>query len=312
MSLLAGDLGGTKTILRLFTESGRILREKMYRSGEYVNFDGILRDFLQDGPAEIRKACLAVAGPVLGETARVTNLPWVLECQSLATAHRMQEVRLVNDFYGVAASLAKLEPDDLVVLNPGQEERYTAKAVIGAGTGLGEAIVAWAGDHWTIIPSEGGHSDFGPNDTLQDELLVHLRGIYHHASWERVVSGLGIVNIYSFLHERAGRGIPAIESAAQVESLADEGDQEAMATMDLFIDAYGAEAGNLALKALARGGVYIAGGIATKNLDRLTDGRFMRAFTNKGRFGGLLKTIPVYVIMNEKAGLIGACELAAV
>lgn len=312
MSLLGGDLGGTKTILRLFTESGRILREKIYRSGEHVNFDEILRDFLQDGPAEIRKACLAVAGPVLGETARVTNLPWVLECSSLAAAYRIQEVRLVNDFYGVAASLAKLEPDDLVVLNRGREERYTSKAVIGAGTGLGEAIVAWSGDHWTIIPSEGGHSDFGSNDPLQDELLVHLRKRYGHASWERVVSGMGIVDIYAFLLERAGRGTSTIENAAQVEMLADEGDDEAMATMDLFIDAYGAEAGNLALKALARGGVYVAGGIANKNLDRLSDGRFMRAFTNKGRFSALLETIPVYVIMNEKAGLIGACELAGV
>lgn len=312
MSLLGGDLGGTKTLLRLFTESGRVLREKKYRSGEHAEFDEILHDFMGDAPVEIRTACLAVAGPVLGHSARVTNLPWILDSMTLAATHRIQEVRLVNDFYGVAASLAKLEPSDLVVLNPGQEERYTTKAVIGAGTGLGEAIVAWAGDHWTIIPSEGGHSDFGPNDPIQDELLVHLRGRYHHASWERVVSGLGIVDIYSFLHERAGRGVSPVESAAQIESLADEGDQEAMATMDLFIDAYGAEAGNLALKALARGGVYIAGGIATKNLDRLSDGRFMRAFTNKGRFGGLLKMIPVYVIMNEKAGLIGACELAAV
>ncbi len=310
MTLLGGDLGGTKTILRLFSESGTTIREKLYASGDFTSFDAIVTDFLRDQSEPVQKACFAVAGPILHGTAQVTNLPWTLSALELAHSHGIGEVRLVNDFYGVAASLSELGNDDLVVLNEGKRELGSARAVLGAGTGLGQAIVAPAGDFWTIIPSEGGHSDFAPATPLQDELLVFLRGKYGHVSWERVVSGLGIVDLHEFMMKRAGRVKPRVEEAVQVEQLAEERDPEAMAAMDLFIDAYGAEAGNLALKALARGGVYIAGGIATKNLDRLTDGRFQRAFSNKGRFSELLSTIPVYVIMNAKAGLIGACALA--
>lgn len=310
MNLLGGDLGGTKTVLRLFTNAGVILAEEMYRSTEHGTFDEILHHFLQHRNENVQRACFAVAGPIIGETAQVTNLPWTLSSPALASTHDIGNVRLINDFYGVAASLSELGPDDLVVLNEGTRERLGARAVLGAGTGLGEAIVAWAENHWTILQSEGGHSDFGPSNRLQDELLVHLRELYGHVSWERVVSGLGIVDLYEFLRIRDGLEPSAIEEAADVESLADQGDAEAVAAMNLFIEAYGAEAGNLALKAFARGGVYIAGGIATKNLDRLTDGRFFRAFTNKGRFSELLESIPVYVIMNEKAGLIGACTLA--
>lgn len=310
MSLLGGDLGGTKTILRLFTESGMTIREALYPSGDHASFDEIVSDFLRDERDGVLKACFAVAGPILHGTAQVTNLPWNLNARELERTHGIGEVRLVNDFYGVAASLPELAGDDVVVLNEGQHEPASAKVVLGAGTGLGQAIVAPAGDYWTIIPSEGGHSDFGPANPLQDELLVFLRNKYGHVSWERVVSGLGIVDIHEFMMMRAGRVKPRVEEAFQVEQLADERDPEAMAAMDLFIEAYGAEAGNLALKALARGGVYIAGGIATKNLDRLSDGRFLKAFANKGRFSELVETIPVYVIMNAKAGLIGACALA--
>lgn len=311
MILLGGDLGGTKTALRLFDEAGRILREERYPSTEYETFDGILREFL-DGTGEVENACFAVAGPILGDSAHVTNLPWVLRTFDLESSHPIRHVRLVNDFYGVAASLAELTAEDLVTLNVGRPDRRGARAVLGAGTGLGEAIVSWAEDHWTIIPSEGGHADFGPANPLQDELLVHLRRRYGHVSWERVVSGLGIVDLFDFLREREGLGASGVSDASEVEGLADDGDPLATSAMDLFIDAYGAEAGNLALKAFARGGVYIAGGIATKNLDRLTDGRFFRAFRDKGRFTELLETIPVYIIMNEKAGLIGACSLAGI
>lgn len=310
MNLLAGDLGGTKTLLRLFTDSDDILREKRYDSENHAVFDEILADFLGVTPPPIRAACFAVAGPVLGTTAKITNLPWVLDSRTLEATHRIEHVRLVNDFYGVAASLTSLNPDDLLIVNRGKPDATAPRVVIGAGTGLGEAIVSYGAGKWTIIPSEGGHCDFAPANELQDELLVHLRAIYGHVSWERVVSGMGIVDLYAFLRKRSGNEDAASESAAEIAALADDGDREAAAAMDLFIDGYGAEAGNLALKALARGGVYIAGGIAMRNPDRMTDGRFLRAFTAKGRFSDLMKTLPVFLITNSNAGVLGAGNLA--
>jgi glucokinase len=309
--LLAGDVGGTKTLLRLFTagEDPEEDLERRYESAARATFDEILEDFLP-GAQPVDAACFAIAGPVLGNSARVTNLPWSLDAHDLAVRFGIARVRLVNDFYGVAASLPLLVGNDLRVLNTGDPDPASPRAVLGAGTGLGEAIVIPEGDRWLIVPGEGGHSDFAPADELQDQLLRALRGRYGHVSWERILSGNGIVEIYRFLHGREGITVRDDLDPAEIAEAARDGDPLAAASMDLFVSIYGAEAGNLALKVLARGGVYIAGGIAAKNVDRLTDGRFLDAFVTKGRFEPVLRDIPVHVIMNDRAGLLGASELA--
>jgi glucokinase len=310
-TLLAGDVGGTKTLLRLFT-TGNDPREELlrrYESAAHSEFDEILADFLSGAPP-LDAACFAIAGPVLGHSGRVTNLPWSLDARDLEARFGIGRVRLVNDFYGVAASLPLLGGNDLRLLNSGTAEKGSPRAVLGAGTGLGEAIVVPDRDRWLIVPGEGGHSDFAPADELQDQLLKALRARYGHVSWERVLSGQGIVEIHRFLHERAGVTKPDDLEAAAIAEAARDGDPLASASMDLFVSIYGAEAGNLALKALARGGVYIAGGIAAKNIDRLTDGRFLGAFVAKGRFEPVLRDIPVNVITNDRAGVLGASELA--
>lgn len=307
---LAGDVGGTKTLLRLFTAGNDPQEDhfRRYESAAHATFDAILEDFLSGAPP-VDAACLAIAGPVFGRSGTVTNLPWSLDAHDLAVRFGIARVRLVNDFYGVAASLPLLGGDDLRVLNAGSPDVASPRVVLGAGTGLGEAIVVPAGDRWRIVPGEGGHADFAPADELQDQLLGALRGRYGHVSWERVLSGQGIVEIHRFLHEREGVAARDLD-AAEIAAAARQGDPLASASMEMFVSIYGAEAGNLALRALARGGVYIAGGIAAKNIDRLTDGRFLGAFVAKGRFEPVLREIPVHVIMNDRAGLLGASELA--
>lgn len=309
MIRLAGDLGGTKTILKLFETGGRVLREELYASTDYSSFDEILASFLDAG-SRVDGACFAVAGPVVDQQARITNLPWILDAGEIERKHSIDRVWLVNDFYGVAASLPLLTADDSLTLNPGDPDPRGPRAVIGAGTGLGQAIVAAAGDTWIILPTEGGHADFAPANDVQDALLLHLRARYGHVSWERVVSGIGIREVYEFMAELHGVP-PTPGDAADVDRLAESGDTVAGATMDLFVEAYGAEAGNLALKTLPRGGLFIAGGIAARNLDRMTDGRFLESFLAKGRFRNILERIPVHLLTNERAGLIGATRLAA-
>jgi glucokinase len=309
--LLAGDVGGTKTLLRLFSvgeDPGEHL-DRRYESAAHATFDEVLEDFLS-GAQPVDAACLAIAGPIRGDSGRVTNLPWYLDARDLAGRFGIARVRLVNDFYGVAASLPLLGGNDLRTLNSGDPDPASPRAVLGAGTGLGEAIVIPDRDRWLVVPGEGGHSDFAPADELQDQLLRALRGRYGHVSWERVLSGQGIVEIHRFLHERKGGTARDDLDAAEIAQAARHGDPLASASMDLFVSIYGAEAGNLALKALARGGVYIAGGIAAKNIDRLTDGPFLESFVAKGRFEPVLRDIPVHVILNDRAGLLGASELA--
>jgi glucokinase len=311
-TLLAGDLGGTKTLLRLFTigQPAPADVEMRYESSAHATFDAILEHFLSGSPP-VQAACFAIAGPVIGHSARVTNLPWHLDAAELSARFGILRIRLVNDFYGVAASLPLLEQRDLAALNPGAPDPASPRVVLGAGTGLGEAIVVPDRDRWIIVPSEGGHSDFAPADELQDELLRCLRLRYgRHVSWERVLSGQGIIDIDRFLHEREGSSRAAELDAAEIADAARRGDPKASAAMELFVSAYAAEAGNLALKALARGGVYIAGGIAARNLELFTDGRFISSFIAKGRFESLMRDMPVHLITNDRAGLLGASELA--
>ena len=293
MRLLAGDVGGTKTLLRCIDGDGRVLQEARYESAEWATFDALLREFLSRVPGEVDAACFAVAGPVLGDRATVTNVGWTIDAKSLPIAR----VSLINDFYAVALGVRLLDDADLVSLNAGKRDASAPIAILGAGTGLGEAFLIGG----EVVASEGGHADFAPQNDEQAELFRFLHERYGHVSWERVVSGMGLVNIHQFL---GGEEIDAAEIALR----ADHGDARAERAFAIFVDAYGAEAGNMALKVLARGGVFLAGGVAAKNVSRFTDGKFVEAFVRKGRFRELMESVPVDLVVNEEVGLLGAME----
>ena len=301
MRLLAGDIGGTKTLLRCVEDDGSTCAEQRFESTAYPTFEALLGEFLARVPGPIDAACFAVAGPVSGDSADVTNVGWHIEASKLA----IPRVRLINDFYAVALGVPLLEDDDLLSLHRplrgGQRDRSAPMAILGAGTGLGEAIVINGHD---VVPSEGGHADFAPQDEEQARLFLYLHEQLGHVSWERVISGMGLVNIFTFL------GGDESTSPAEIAELAERGDGRAQHTFEIFVDLYGSEAGNLALNVLARGGIFLAGGIAAKNVRWFTDGRFLEAFLRKGRFRGLMETIPVDLITNEEVGLIGAVEEA--
>jgi glucokinase len=309
MRLLAGDVGGTKTLLRCVEADGTVVRTERYESGTWPTFDALLRQFLAEGIPDLEQhpidsACFAVAGPVLGGRAEVTNVGWVMEEKELANAFGIDRVSLINDFYAIGLGVPLLEPGDLLSLQHGQRDRTAPMAILGAGTGLGEALVVNIGGTYHVIPGEGGHADFSPQDEEQARLFLHLQKQYGgHVSSERVISGMGLVNIFTFL------GGDEIE-AAEIAERADAGDPTAVRAFAMFVDAYGAEAGDVALRTLARGGVYLAGGIAAKNTRWFTDGAFVDAFTRKGRFSDVMRTVPVDLILNEQAGLIGAVDRA--
>lgn len=304
MRWLAGDVGGTKTLLTCVEEDGTAVRTERYESGAWRTFDDLLRAFLHAedfGP--ISAACFAVAGPVLNARAEVTNVGWVMEEAALARTFGIPRVSLVNDFYAVGLGVPLLKDSDLLSLQAGERDRTAPIAILGAGTGLGEALVLNLGGKHHVIPGEGGHADFSPQDEEQTRLLLHLQQKYGgHVSTERVVSGMGLVNIHEFLGGDPGT------SAAEIATRADGGDAVAARTMAMFVDAYGAEAGDVGLRVLARGGVYLAGGIAAKNVRWFTDGKFLDAFRRKGRFADVMRSIPVGLIVNEEVGLIGAVE----
>lgn len=287
--ILAGDIGGTKTLLRCGDQ------ERRYESTAWSSFDDLLRDFLRGVTGRIDAACFAVAGPVWGGRAEVTNLHWGMEEEALARDFGIGRVALINDFHAIALGVLELRGADLVSLQTGQRDRTQPIAILGAGTGLGEAYIV----HGQVVSTEGGHCDFAPQDEEQARLFLYLHERYGHVSWERVVSGMGLVNIFTFL---GGQEL----DAAQIGALAAAGDERARRAFAIFVDTYGAEAGNMALKVLARGGVYLAGGIAAKNVPWFTDGRFIDAFVRKGRFRELMETIPVDLIVNPRVGLEGA------
>lgn len=303
MRLVAGDIGGTKTLLRCVETGGDISVEGRYDSGAYATFHDLLREFIARVPGPIDAACLAVAGPVYGGGANVTNLGWLISESDLERTFGIGRVSLINDFYAVALGVPLLSDTDLLSLHPGTRDRTAPIGILGAGTGLGEAIVTYASGVHAVIPTEGGHADFAPQDEQQAALFLHLHRIYGHVSWERLLSGAGLVNIFTFL------GGDEIEPA-DIALRADEGDPRAVRAFEIFVDIYGAEAGNMALRILARGGVFLAGGIAAKNVHRFTDGRFVDAYLRKGRFRSLVETMPVDLVANEDVGLIGAVEQA--
>jgi len=324
--ILAGDIGGTKTVLALFEPDGeglRLVRDATVPSRDHATFEEILTTFLGDGPApKVDAACFGVAGAVLDGRVHTTNLPWTLEEGALGEAIGTPRGILLNDLEAAAYGMPHLSLDERHVLNPGTSRRQRGNvAVIAAGTGLGEAVLFWDGGKYQPIASEGGHCDFAPRTDVEDDLQRHLRGKFGgHVSFERVLSGPGFFNVYSFfrdtghapeppwLAEKLGSGDPGI--VISEVGLAGQ-DANCVATLDLFASIYGAEAGNLALKALAVGGVYIAGGIAPKILPALTkDDAFLRAFFAKGRFANLMKNLHVSVALNPRAPLLGAAYYA--
>lgn len=327
--LLAADVGGTKTDIALGDcVQGRlhIRYRQRYASAAYADLDGLVEDFLREAAehgyeARGGHACLAVAGPVQGGRATLTNLPWRIDATVFAPRHGLGGARVVNDFEAVGYGIAHLADSETLVLQSGVVEMDGTRAVIGAGTGLGVAWLTAGPEGYRVHPTEGGHVDFAPADALQDELLARLRHDYGHVSYERLLSGSGLVRIFQFLME-SGRGLPTTafeaaleqedDAASVISSLALAGrDPLALQALDLFVAIYGAYAGSLALATLPRGGLYVAGGIAPRIAEKLKAGSFMAAFRAKGRFEALLASIPVAVVMNPAVGLYGAFELAA-
>jgi glucokinase len=346
--LLAGDIGGTKTILNLVeaTTSGnkagtalQPLYESRYSSADFPDLVPMVRKFLTEAAPQLgttplpAKACFAIAGPVVDGASKLTNLSWSLETHRLSQALEIPQVSLINDFAAVGYGVLGLEDTDLHTLQPGTPHADAPIAIIGAGTGLGEGFIIHQAGTYRVYGSEGGHADFAPRTALEFQLLRYLieRHGLERVSTERVVSGQGIVSIYQFLRDRGiAQESPEIAHAIQIwqqemgksEKTVDPGavigkaaldrqDPLSEQTLQMFVELYGAEAGNLALKLLPYGGMYVAGGIAPKILPLLTDGRFLSAFGRKGRMSPLLERIPLHIVLNPKVGLIGAALCAA-
>lgn len=322
--ILAGDIGGTKAQLALFEPGSPArsprLEERVPTRGS-VSLESLIEPFLARADARVTRMVLGIAGPVADNRCITTNLPWHVDGHSLAERFGA-DVRLLNDLEATAWGLETLGPRDLLVLQAGEAHRAN-RALIAAGTGLGEALLPWDGRRWSPSASEGGHTDFGPRDSLEDELLHWLRAKYGRVSYERVLSGPGLADLYRFFRdtrrghepdEIAMRFDHATEPAAIVTESALAGTCErARLTLERFIEIYGAEAGNLALKALALGGVFIGGGIAPKVLPFLERGGFTRGFFEKGRLSPVLTRIPVAVVLDPKTAVWGAavCALSA-
>jgi glucokinase len=316
---LAGDIGGTKTRLALFsTQSvmGESLRSKTYLSQEYTSLEDIIQTFISDKPCHLTGACLGIAGPIIADRAQVTNLSWVVDAGSLSQAMGGAPVTLLNDLHAISSAIPHLKENELELLIPGKTAPHGAKGVIAPGTGLGEGFLVWDGEHYQPHPSEGGHASFGPETPLQLELLNYMDPIFGHVSYERVCSGIGIANLYQFLRDDKNlpepdwlkKELQAVEDATPTIAKAALEDRAEICTktMDLFVSILGSEAGNLALKVLATGGIYLGGGIPRRILPLLRGDNFRAAFTDKGRFANMLCEVPVYVITHPQAGVFGA------
>lgn len=306
-TILAGDVGGTKTHLALFTfDAGwKCLREEKFPSKEFPNLTVILAQFLAVGKEKIAKACIGVAGPVEDGRCHATNLPWVVDAREVAKEAKIGKAWLINDLEANAWGLKCLRPDEFFVLNEGVPHKGNA-ALISAGTGLGEAGLYWDGKQHLPFACEGGHADFSPSDEQGVELWRYLKKQFDHPSWERVLSGPGLEKIYQFL-----TGDAEVTPAKVITEKASTKQSPLYEKAVLwFTSLYGCEAGNLALKMMARGGVYIGGGIAPKVLWALKNGNFMKAFVAKGRFRDMMSAIPVKVVLNVNAALLGAAQYA--
>lgn len=325
MSVLVGDIGGTKTGLAVAELSQgaadgiTLSLERRYPSAEFASLADIVERFVEETGAHCELASFAIAGPVVDDRSKTTNLPWELDARALADRLGFRRARLLNDLEAVAWGVAALADGDLAELQSGESGAGQGgnACVVAAGTGLGEAGLYWDGSRHHAFATEGGHTDFAPTDEREFDLLEHLQQRFGHVSWERVVSGMGIGNLYLFLAQSHHAEHPVAVATA----LASDGDLAAAVaveaaagcplcaeTMDLFALLYGREAGNMALKHMALGGVFLGGGIAPKNLDLLRNGGFMRGFLDKGRMRPLMQRMPVRVILEPRTPLLGAAR----
>lgn len=326
MKILAGDIGGTKTILQVsqfIDHKFSVLAEDRFDSKSFASFDSLLSQFLEQNQVqsnEFDSACVGVAGPVANDKANVTNLPWQLDSAELANEFAISHFTLINDFQAIGYGIEQLDEADLVTLQAGTPVHHGARAVIGAGTGVGHAVMTWCANAYQVLSSEAGHSSFAPVNDLQLELLKYLTQQFDVVSLERVLSGPGIENIFRFFCAREPDLLTSeLQQASKqqdatpvvVEFALAEKDPLAVKTLEMFVEIYGAAAGNLALFAMATGGVYIAGGIAPRIIDSLSQGGFISAFNNKSKMQQLLSNIPVKAITNPKVGLLGAAVYAA-
>jgi glucokinase len=321
--LLAADVGGTKTALALAAAGSppQILVQRIFPSQSHPSLQSLLVEFLDAARAEVpgapvAAACFALAGPVEGDFGTLTNLGWKVEAELLKREFHLGRVKLVNDFAAAGRGIELLGPSDIETLQAGRPAERGVRLVVGAGTGLGMSLITWQSSGYSVHPTEAGHADFAPVNSIQDQLLLHLRREFGRVSYERVVSGPGLARVFAFLQASGtGTASPELQDALRQRDGASEviaefamarHDPVAVKAVDIFVTAYGAFAGNMALASLAHGGVFLAGGIASKIAPKLRDGVFMGAFVNKGRFRDLLATIPVHVVMTPQVGLYGA------
>ncbi|MBA2706107.1 MAG: glucokinase [Blastocatellia bacterium] len=322
--IIAGDIGGTKTNVALFqangSEVGPVLRQQKFPSGGYDSLEAILKEFIGDTELKITGACFGIAAPVIEGHAKTPNLNWTVSAASLAEVLRIDRVGLINDLEATAFGIPALSSSQLLTLNTGDVKDDGHRALIAAGTGLGMAGIFYRDGHYHPLASEGGHSDYAPHEPVEIEFLQYLKEKFgRHVSWERVLSGPGLFNVYSFLRDRGDIEEPAglaeqiksgDKTAAVSAAALGNKSELAVKALDMFVTAYGAMAGNLALLMMATGGLYVGGGIAPKISEKLKDGMFMKAFTDKGRLSSVLTSIPVHVILEDKTALFGAARAA--
>jgi glucokinase len=322
--ILAGDIGGTKTILALYEQQSlewTCYKKETFASAEFDSFLNLLKAFLDaETDLMLQSVCIGVAGPVVKGDCVTTNLPWVLRRKEIAGQTGAKHVCLLNDLEATAWGVLNLSEDDFVELNPDAKENPGNKAIVAAGTGLGEAIIIWDDEKHHVVATEGGHTDFAPRNELEIGLLRYLMGLYaQHVSYERVVCGQGLVNIYQYLKSQQYAPVDsklelrmneADPAAIISEKAMAGGDPLCIKALEIFCEIYGAEAGNLALKCLPKSGVILAGGIAAKILPAMKNGDFMRGYLAKGRYKSVLQEISVKVCLNPEAALLGAATVA--
>ncbi len=321
VTILAGDVGGTKVHMALYSfVAGELvqIRDQQYPAKEFSGLNEIAKQFL--GADRPSLACFGGAGPVRDGRLRITNLPWTLDRTELAGSLNIEQVFLINDSEANGYGIAELSPGQIYTLSEGKDRRTSNRALIAAGTGLGEVYLVWNGRNHIPYPSEGGHVDYGPRNDDEVDLYRYLRQKYNgRVSYDRVISGAGLTNFFEFLRDERRMETPAWltdriareDPNAVISELALTGKSAICEkTLDMFVSAYGAEAGNLALKTLSVGGLYVGGGIAPRILEKLKDGTFMKAFTAKGRLSEILIDIPVRVILDSRAALLGAASYA--
>ena len=322
--ILAGDIGGTNARLAFFDVVNgqfRLVSSSIFPSREYSGLDQIVTRFVRGSSQRPDAACFGVAGPVRNGRVETSNLPWIIDSSRLSHELGLEKTLLINDLEANAWGIPVLQPEDVVELNQVKGNPVGNQAVISAGTGLGEAGMYWDGKQHRVFACEGGHSDFAPRNQLEVDLLHHLQTRFGHVSYERAVSGPGLVNLYRFLRDTKHGEEPAwlaeemlhSDPAACISKAALAGKSPlAEQAVDLFVSLYAAEAGNLALKLMATGGVYLGGGIAPKLLSKLAGPLFMQSFVAKGRMQTLMESMPVRVITNDKTALLGAARCASV